>query len=86
MIFLLLLAYWKWHDAQPSGSFERLKKLGLAIIHRKGIIVVASVLFAICGSVLGTNDLDACVNLHVAGVIGTVYTGIGIVLAALASF
>jgi hypothetical protein len=45
-------------------------------------------LFAICGAVLtglGTNDSDAFVDVRSASIIGTVYTGFGIVLAAIAS-
>jgi hypothetical protein len=46
---------------------------------------VFSVIRAIL-TALATNDSDACVDLRAASIVGTVLTGIGIILAAAASF
>jgi len=55
----------------------------------KWVWVISSAVFAICGSVLtglAANDPGACVKFTQAGITGTVYTGVGIVMAALGSF
>lgn len=55
----------------------------------KTAFITTAVLFAIAGAVLsgvGASDLDACINLKITSIFGTIYTGIGILLAALASY
>ena len=61
---------------------------GSVTAHWKRWIAAFALLFAVCGAVLtglGTNDPDASVDLQIAGITGTVYTGFAIILAAIAS-
>lgn len=55
----------------------------------KTAFITSAVLFAITGAVLsgvGASDPDSCINLKITSIFGTIYTGIGILLAALASY
>jgi len=58
-------------------------------LYGKTAFITTAVLFAITGAVLsgvGASDSDACINLKATSIFGTIYTGIGILLAALASY
>jgi NADH:ubiquinone oxidoreductase subunit 5 (subunit L)/multisubunit Na+/H+ antiporter MnhA subunit len=51
--------------------------------------IFVSLVFAIVGAVLtglASNDSKACVSFQTAGTLGTILTGIGIILAAAASW
>lgn len=52
-------------------------------------LILNSILFSVIGAVLTglqTNDSDACVSFRAAGVIGTIFTALGIMFAAVTSF
>jgi hypothetical protein len=54
----------------------------------KPALILTSLLFAIVGAILtglGVNDDDECVSFRTAGIVGTIYTGIGIILVAITS-
>lgn len=59
------------------------------IIYGKTAFITTAVLFALTGAILsgvGASDSDACINLKITSICGTIYTGIGILLAAVASY
>lgn len=51
-------------------------------------LIWISILFAVTGAIysgLQTNDSDACVSFRAAGILGTIFTTIGVILAAVTS-
>lgn len=58
------------------------------LIYGKWVCTGASLLFAIVGAILNglaISDSDACIDLRITSIFGTIYTGVGVILAALAS-
>lgn len=73
----------------PNIELENIKSRFCRCLFRRNGAILCAMLFSAVGAVLtgiGTNDPTACVNTQKAGIVGTVYTGMGIILAAFASY
>lgn len=82
----------RWRPEGGGGGGKRRKRCTiLPRVFRcgKSWVILSTCFFAIAGAILSgvaANDPDACIDLRLTSIFGTIYTGIGIILAAVASF